>query len=212
MRTILIASSKGGCGKTTLTTNLAAAYAQNGGRVVIADADRQASSTRWCIKRPAHLPGVLPVDATRKHWRDQVPHDADVLLLDAPAGTRPSDLEDVMDAAHAMLVPVLPSQIDLEATEDFLTDLRDVVRVRKGKSKVSVGLVANRLRPWTTSSRTALEAMQAFGLPVVAEIRDAQGYVFLTGLGKSIFDYASEEVRKHQQDWVPLVNWLKQHA
>lgn len=210
MRTILIASSKGGCGKTTLTTNLAAAYAQNGGRVVIADADRQGSATRWCVKRPAHLPGVLPVDATRKRWRDDVPHDADVLLLDAPAGTRPSDLGDIMEAAHAMLVPVLPSQIDLEATEDFLTDLRDVARVRKGK--LAVGLVANRLRPWTTNSKLAIEAMEAFGLPIVAEIRDAQGYVFLTGLGKSIFDYHSEEVRRHQEDWVPLVNWLKQHA
>lgn len=210
MLTILIASSKGGCGKTTLATNLAAAYAQNGAQVVIADADRQRSSTRWCVKRPPNLPGVLPVDATRKRWREDVPNDADVLLLDAPAGTRARDLEDVLDAAHALLVPVLPSQIDLEATEDFLTDMRDVPRVRRGK--LAVGLVANRLRPWTTSSQLGVEAMGAFGLPVVAEIRDAQGYVFLTGLGKSIFDYKSEEVRKHQADWVPLIKWLKQHA
>ncbi len=210
MLTILIASSKGGCGKTTLATNLAAAYAQNGARVVIADADRQRSSTRWCIKRPSHLPGVLPVDATRKRWRDDVPGDADVLLLDAPAGTRAKDLEDVLGAAHAVLVPVMPSQIDLEATEDFLVDLKEVTRVRKGK--LAVGIVANRLRPWTTSSQMAVDAMREFGLPVVAEIRDSQGYVFLTGLGKSIFDYKSEEVRKHQADWVPMIKWLKQNA
>ncbi|MEO6064427.1 MAG: ParA family protein [Lysobacterales bacterium] len=210
MLTILIASSKGGCGKTTLATNLAAAYAQNGARVVIADADRQRSSTRWCIKRPSHLPGVLPVDATRKRWRGDVPGDADVLLLDAPAGTRAKDLDDVLGAAHAVLVPVMPSQIDLEATEDFLVDLKEVARVRKGK--LAVGLVANRLRPWTNSSQTAVDAMREFGLPVVAEIRDSQGYVFLTGLGKSIFDYKSEEVRKHQADWVPMIKWLKQNA
>jgi len=208
--TILIASSKGGCGKTTLATNLAAAYAQNGAQVVIADADRQRSSTRWCTKRPANLPGVLPVDATRKRWREDVPHDADVLLLDAPAGTRARDLDDVLDAAHAVLVPVMPSQIDLEATADFLEDLRSTGRVRKGK--LAVGIVGNRLRPWTTSSQLAVDAMREFGLPVVAEIRDAQGYVFLTGLGKSIFDYQSEEVRKHQADWLPMIKWLKQHA
>ena len=210
MLTILIASSKGGCGKTTLTTNLAAAYAQNGAQVVIADADRQRSSTRWCVKRPANLPGVLPVDATRKRWREDVPHDANVLLLDAQAGTRARDLDDVLDAAHAVLVPVMPSQIDLEATQDFLEELRATGRVRK--NKLAVGIVANRLRPWTTTSQLAVDAMRKFGPPVVAEIRDAQGYVFLTGLGKSIFDYQSEEVRKHQADWVPMVKWLKQHA
>ncbi len=210
MLTILIASSKGGCGKTTLTTNLAAAYARNGAQVVIADADRQRSSTRWCAKRPANLPGVLPVDATRKRWREDVPNDANVLLLDAPAGTRARDLDDVLDAAHAVLVPVMPSQIDLEATADFLEDLRGTGRVRKGK--LAVGIVGNRLRPWTNSSQSALDAMRELGPPVVAEIRDAQGYVFLTGLGKSIFDYQSEEVRKHQADWVPMIKWLKQHA
>ncbi len=210
MLTVLIASSKGGCGKTTLATNLAAAYAQNGARVVIADADRQRSSTRWCMKRPANLPGVLPIDATRRRWREDVPADADVMLLDAPAGTRARDLEDVLDAAHALLVPVLPSQIDMEATEDFLAELNELPRVRKGK--LAVGLVGNRLRPWTTSSTMAVEWMRGYGLPVVAEIRDAQGYVFLTGLGKSIFDYRSEEVRKHQADWVPMIKWLKQHA
>ena len=51
MRTFLVASSKGGAGKTTLATNLAAHYALDGKRTVLVDADRQHSATRWGEKR-----------------------------------------------------------------------------------------------------------------------------------------------------------------
>ena len=45
--------------------------------------------------------------------------------------------------------------------------------------------------------------------PVVAQLRDSQAYVLLAGLGKGIFDYQSEQVRSHQQDWKPLLRWIK---
>ena len=51
MKTVLVASSKGGVGKTTLSTNLAAHFATEGRRTVLVDADRQASSRHWAEKR-----------------------------------------------------------------------------------------------------------------------------------------------------------------
>jgi len=104
-------------------------------------------------------------------------------------------------------VPVLPSVIDLEATVPFLNSLAKVDRVRKGK--LPVGLVANKLKPWTNASQQVLEQLKAWPYPVVAELRDTQAYVLLTGLGKSLFDYHSEQVRNHQDDWMPLFAWLK---
>jgi chromosome partitioning protein len=43
---------------------------------------------------------------------------------------------------------------------------------------------------------------------VVAQLRDSQSYVVMVGLGRSLFDYHSAQVREHQQDWEPLLKWL----
>jgi chromosome partitioning protein len=43
----------------------------------------------------------------------------------------------------------------------------------------------------------------------VAELRDTQAYVLMAGLGRSLFDYQSQQVREHQEDWSPLLKWLK---
>ena len=41
MLAILVSNAKGGCGKTTLATTLASAYAVGGFKVALADADPQ---------------------------------------------------------------------------------------------------------------------------------------------------------------------------
>lgn len=210
MRRILVASSKGGCGKTTLATNLAAHFAVDGKRTVLVDADRQASSMHWCEKRAALDSAVLPVDGTRRHWDRAVPGDADVVVIDGPAGAMAKDLEHFLDVADVVLVPVLPSAIDIEATVPFLNTLAEHPRVKKGK--LPVALVANRLKPWTNATQQVLAQLKTWPYPVVAELRDTQAYVLLVGLGKSLFDYHSEQVRNHQADWASLLRWIKRHA
>ncbi|HZP64846.1 MAG TPA: ParA family protein [Rudaea sp.] len=207
MRKILVASSKGGCGKTTLATNLAAYYAQNGKNTVLVDADRQGSSQRWAEKRAGLPAPVLGLSALRRDWRERIPGDAQRVIVDGPAGIRPSELTELVEDMDALLIPVLPSRIDLEASEAFLRDVGEIPRIKRGK--VAVGLVANRLKPWTTASQQALEDMKRLPFPLVAQLRDTQGYVLLAGLGKGIFDYASETIRTHQEDWEKLVRWLK---
>lgn len=207
MQTVLVASSKGGCGKTTLTTNLAAHYAQAGKAAVVVDADRQASSFRWCARRPDSVPGVLALDGTRRGALERVPGDAERVLIDSPAGSMPDDLAPWLEQADAVVVPILPSPIDLEASAPFLQALAAVGRIKRGK--LPVALVANRLKPWTRASQEALDLLAGFPFPVVAELRDSQAYVVLSGLGKGIFDYGSEQVRSHQDDWSKLLRWLK---
>src|SRR4249920_2687194 len=99
MRTILVASSKGGVGKTTLATNLATHDAVKGKRTVLVDADRQASALRWCEKRAGMESAVLPVDGTRRDWTKKVPDDAQRVIVDAPAGAMGEDLELFLDEA-----------------------------------------------------------------------------------------------------------------
>ncbi|HKN79625.1 MAG TPA: ParA family protein [Lysobacter sp.] len=207
MKTVLVASSKGGVGKTTLSTNLAAHFALDGKRTVLVDADRQGSAHHWASKR-AHLEhAVLPVDGTRRDWGRKVPEDAQRVIVDAAAGAHGDELAHFLDVADAVVVPVMPSTIDMEATVPFLDSLAKHPRVRKGK--LPVGLVGNRLRPWTTASQQSMDTLRQWPYPLVAQLRDTQAYVLMAGLGRSLFDYQSQQIREHQADWAPLLKWLK---
>ena len=208
MKTILVASSKGGAGKTTLATNLAAHFALDGKRTVLVDADPQHSSTRWAQRRAELESAVLPIDASSKrNWRTSLPDDAERVVIDAPAGSMAGDLEQFLESVDAIVVPVLPSALDIEATVGFLNSLSKVPRVHK--RKLPVGLVVNRSKPWTNTSQQAVEMLKTWPDPVVAQLRDTQAYVVLAGLGRSLFDYRSAQVRDHQGDWDPLLKWIK---
>jgi len=150
---------------------------------------------------------VLPVDGTRKGWEKAIPGDTQVVVIDGAAGAMGDDLEPYLERADAVLVPINPSMIDLEATVGFLNSLAKNGRVRKGK--LPVGLVGNRLKPWTSASQQAMDQLKAWPYPLVAQLRDTQAYVLMVALGKSVFDYRSEQIRGHQDDWAPLLKWLK---
>lgn len=207
MKTVLVASSKGGVGKTTIATHLAAHAALDGQRTVLIDADPQGSSTRWAQRRADLESAVLPLDGTRRNWAKHVPDDTQRLVVDAPAGATVDSLDGFLETADALVVPVLPSTLDIDATVPFLNALAKHPRVRRGQLRV--GLIGNRLKPWTNASQQAVDLLKQWPYPVVAELRDSQAYVMLVGLGRSLFDYHSQQVRDHQEDWAPLMKWLK---
>ena len=111
---ILITNLKGGCGKTTIATNLAAAFARSGFVTAIADLDRQKSSKGWTERRPDTLAPVYAMD-----WSQEIgslPTGIERLILDAPAALKRKQLEEMVAAADMVMVPVVPGAFDEQAT------------------------------------------------------------------------------------------------
>jgi chromosome partitioning protein len=208
MLAILVASSKGGSGKSMLSAQLAGYFALADKRSLLLDADPQHSALRWAERRAQLVDDLQAIDASRKGWRKQIPADTQRLVIDSPAGSSPASLAPFLELADALLVPVLPARVDLDAGAAFVATLRADTGVRRGRP--AAALVANRMRPWTSLSQQALEELRGWPLPLVAELRDSQGYALLHGLGRTLFDYASQAVRAQQQDWDPLFGWLRE--
>ena len=210
MKIWLVACSKGGVGKTTLAVNLAAAEAAAGDQVTLVDADPQGSTTRWSERRAA-LGSVIPVlDGHNRTQVRRLPAGAGTAIVDTPAGVGERELEPFLDVANAVLVPMQPSAFDIEASARFLDALAVHPRVRRGA--LPVALVVNRSKPQTQASQQAVEMLRGWNFPVVAQLRDSQAYTVLTGLGRSLFDYHSAQVRSHQDDWQPLFQWLRKQG
>jgi chromosome partitioning protein len=149
---------------------------------------------------------VLGLQGEDGRWQRRVPEDTEWLLFDAPAGSQPATLKAVIERVDALLVPVLPSAFDLEATAGFLDALS--THKRLADRSLSVGLVANRVRANTQASQRALAQLAQWPYPLRAELRDSQSYVLLAALGKGLFDYDNEAVRAQAEPWRPLLQWL----
>ena len=101
MRHIIVMNPKGGCGKSTIATNLASWYATRGQAVALADFDSQRSSLDWVESRPADAPPVVGVAAFDDGLR-AVPRNADVVVIDAPARAHGRELNELVRRAETM--------------------------------------------------------------------------------------------------------------
>ncbi len=155
MKTILIATPKGGAGKTTLSTNLAGMLAARGEKVCLWDLDRQKSAMGWLAQRPAHLPVIHRLDSGKEKT------EAEYLVLDSPAGLHGDKLSDLLKRVEKVLVPIVPSSFDLAATGAFLKELAEVKAVRKGRAFVAI--VGMRVDARTR----AAEKLDEFLVPIV---------------------------------------------
>ncbi len=216
MLRILVANSKGGCGKTTITSSLAGYFARNGKQTTLLDCDPQGSSMAWCAARPAHLApikaltGNNPAFGLNSGWLLRVPSSTQVLLIDTPAGLRAHEFEALARHADVLLIPVVPSPIDLRASLAFIDIVRKLHDVRNGRLRV--GLVANRLRERARSTRHLDATLERLTQVAKARVRDSQTYVGLTEGGRSVFDDDAAATRSHREDWAALMQWLEERA
>jgi chromosome partitioning protein len=202
----MVLNSKGGCGKSTIATNIASYFANEGAAVALADYDPQRSGLDWLERRPADRPEITGVAAFDEGLR-RAPRNADILVIDAPARTHATELNNLVKHAETIVVPVLPSTIDMQATTSFLQELQGLQRVQN--KEVKIGAIANRVRDNTLIFDDLDEYLTKARVPYIAALREAQNYVRAYTRGLGIFELPEYLAWPDWDEWEPLTAWLR---
>lgn len=205
MRHILVTNAKGGCGKSTIATSLAAYFASEGYATALVDYDPQASALTWLQQRPADYAPITGVPGYESGLKG-VPRTAEYVVIDSPAGTRGKDLTELVRKAETIVVPVLPSPIDIKAAERFVEELLEVGKVAEKKAKAA--LVANRVKENTLIFEELDGVLSRLKVPYVASFREAQNYIRAYQRGLGIHELPPYLAWPDWEQWDPLIEWL----
>lgn len=212
MQKIIVLNTKGGCGKTTIATSLAAHYAGQGFKTSLMDYDPQGSSMRWLSRRDEMLPKINGIAAfersTRvtRSWQLRVPTETERMIVDTPAGLDPQRLTEITRQAHAVIVPVLPSDIDIHAASRCIADLLLVAKLDRRAERLCV--IANRAKTRTRVFTTLTRFLDSLAIPFVTTLRDTQNYIACATDGIGIHELHHPRADQDRQDWQPLLEWL----
>lgn len=210
MRTILVLNAKGGSGKTTVATNLAGFFATEGAKVALVDLDPQGSSLDWVASREPERPKITAVDGASKSIR--VPRSTEVVIMDAPSRTHDEQLAQIVRRAQTIVLPVVPSPIDIRAAQRFLGELRDLRNVID--SDIKMATVANRVREGTLIANELEDYLYELRLPsgrkfpFLTMLRSSTNYLRAAERGLSIFEFAPIATAADREYWNPLTRWL----
>jgi len=208
MRRIMVLNSKGGCGKSTLATNIAAYFASEWENlsVTLADFDPQQSSMDWMSLRPEARFPIHGLDCVKEGFT-HLARNTDYLIIDAPARLHGSDLNSIIKMAQTVVIPVLPSTVDMKACTRFLEELRATHSVKN--KLVKLGVVANRCRENYYIYEDLEIYLEKLRIPFLTTLRDAQNYVRAYTRGLGIHELPPYLAWPDWEQWEPLVKWLE---
>jgi chromosome partitioning protein len=205
MRSIMVLNSKGGSGKSTIATNIASYYATQGKKVILVDFDPQASSLDWLAARPSGRSTITGIDGSTGNFR--VPRSADYVVYDTPAAVHGAELSALLRRAQSIIIPILPSPIDMRAATPFIHKVLDNSRVARKEARVA--LVANRCREnYNIYHQLDAYLRKVRKAPFISVLRETQNYVRAAERGLGVFELAPYAVRKDLDQWEPIIRWL----
>ncbi|MBB4267249.1 ParA family protein [Roseospira visakhapatnamensis] len=209
MLIVAVANTKGGCGKTTVATHIAAHFALRDLRAGLADLDRQQSTRGWLARRPpsaAPIAGV-DLDVAAGKTPKALARRLDRLVVDCPAAMAKETVKDVVRQADTIVVPVLPSAFDEDGTRRFLKQLLKLKTVRKQRRDVV--FVANRMRARTRAADRLEAFLDDLAFPVAARLRDSQMYANAVAGGLTLFESGGVRAEPLRDEWAPLFALLE---
>jgi chromosome partitioning protein len=216
MQRITVLNPKGGSGKTTIATNLAAYFATAGRQPALMDLDPQGSSMRWLSKRPKDSPPIHAIAAhsrtstVTRSWQMRVPNHCSVLIVDTPAALDAHSFPEVTRGADAILVPVMPSDIDIHAAARCIADLLLVAKIPRADGRI--GILANRVRANTVVSQSLMRFLGSLDIPLIATLRDTQNYIRSAETGRGIHEMPNWQVRQDIGQWDEIARWLERRG
>ena len=203
MKKILVINPKGGCGKTTLATNLSSYYALWDVPVALIDYDPQHSSLDWLAQRSAEYNPIIGIDGS--HGRVHIDKAIRRVVMDAPARSSKQQVSKLFDLADAVIIPVLASPIDIRAVGNFIAELASDNMLKKAK----LGLVGNRIRENTLIFDNLKKFMKKMNIPVVTNLRDTQNYIRAAEGGLGVFEMPPYLAEKDIEQWRGMINWIE---
>ncbi|MBK69010.1 MAG: chromosome partitioning protein [Legionellales bacterium] len=210
MRTIVVLNPKGGCGKSTIATNIAAYFSIKGKRVTLADCDPQGSSDDWLSARPDKYSVINGIVV--EHDRLKIPRNTEILIIDTPAAMEDKRLKKYLRKAQSLVMPIIASPIDIRAAERFLNELFSL----RGSinNKIKIATIANRVREDTLIAAKLenylnnIRLPNGKKLPFMTMLRASQNYINASEQGLSIFELAPSKTYYDREQWAPLLRWL----
>jgi len=212
MKTCLVVNSKGGTGKTTVSTNVASYYAANGLKTALMDYDPQGSSLHWLENRPETVESIYASNAAKqkknmiRSWQMNVPSHIEILVVDAPAGVEGLLMQEMVKRADNIVIPVGPSSIDVHATADFIKDLFLVGKVRQQNTQV--GVIANRVRSRMPLYKPLEKFLLSLRIPFITKLTDSDIYIEAVERGLGVYDLDVNESHAERAELKPLFEWL----
>jgi chromosome partitioning protein len=205
MRHVMVMNSKGGCGKSTLATNIACYFASEGYKVALADYDPQRTSLDWLAIRPEDLPQISGIPAYDEGMRG-IARDTDVVVIDAPARTHGTEMNELVRRAETIIVPVLPSPIDMKASQHFMAELLELGKVQRAQARLAV--VANRVRENTLLFDELDTYLSKLKVPYLGALRQSTNYLRAFQRGMGVFELPEYLARPDWEQWQPITKWL----
>jgi chromosome partitioning protein len=205
MKIVTVINPKGGSGKSTLSTQIAGYFASRGHKVMLGDADAQQSSKYWLSQRPPSLPLIKTWD----YQADLVltakpPPEITRLVIDTPGALDGWRLREVVARSNLVVVPILPSAFDVQATKAFLTTLTNLTN--GGKTQVAV--IGKRIDARTLSGDKLKAFLATIDVPVIGYLRDTQYYLHMVEHGLSMFDISASKIEKDLVQWQSICAYL----
>ena len=207
-------NTKGGCGKTTVATNLASYCVAQGYATDLFDYDAQASSSHWLKARSQDYPAIRGVAAYQppqagmtRSWQLRVAEQTRFVIQDTPAGHTGIDLADRVNEADVILIPVLPSAIDIHSTANFIRDLLLIGKARARHKRIAI--VANRTRVRTKALQKLERFLRNLDIPVIAHLRDTHHYVLAAEHGIGVCELSEHGARKDLPPWASILECIR---
>ena len=191
---IVLTNQKGGCGKTTITMNIAPAIAKKGFKVLVVDGDPQGTATRWASSAEDEHPYPVPViglaNTEKKAHREIEKHvnNYDYILVDCPPAIESSFPASALLVADLAIIPIKPTPPDMWAAIGIKKLLKMVNDIREFESRILISMAQN-----NTLSEKVTQILSDFDIPKLTASVGQRVVYCQSSIGSSVYDFKDQK-------------------